>query len=48
LASSEVAGEIYPAIADWLLTSLNEGRPAGYERTMYVEDGKTLADYEHG
>jgi dienelactone hydrolase len=44
----EVAGEIYPAIADWLLTSLNEGQPAGYERTVYVEEGKTLADYEHG
>lgn len=44
----EVAAEIYPSIADWLLTSLNDGRPDGYERTVYVEDIKTLADYEHG
>jgi dienelactone hydrolase len=44
----EVAAEIYPAIADWLLTSLQEGRPAGYDRKVYVEEGSTLADYEHG
>jgi len=44
----EVAAEIYPAIADWLLTSLDEGRPAGYDRKVYVEEGATLADYEHG
>jgi len=44
----EVAAEIYPAIADWLLTSLDEGRPAGYDRKVYVEEGTTLADYEHG
>jgi len=44
----EVAAQIYPAMADWMLTTLNEGRPAGYERTVYVEEGTTLADYEHG
>ena len=44
----EVAGQIYPAIAYWLLESLNHGRPDGYERTIYVEDGTTLADYDHG
>ena len=44
----EVAGEIYPAMADWLLTTLNEGRPNGYERTVYVEEGTTLGEYEHG
>ena len=44
----EVAGEIYPAMADWLLTTLNEGRPSGYERTVYVEEGATLGAYEHG
>ena len=44
----EVAGQIYPAIADWLLESLTNGRPDGYERTIYVEDGTTLADYDHG
>jgi hypothetical protein len=44
----EVAAEIYPAIADWLLTSLDDGRPAGYNRRVYVEEGATLADYEHG
>lgn len=44
----EVAAEIYPAIADWLLTSLDEDRPAGYDRKVYVEEGATLADYEHG
>ncbi len=44
----EVSAEIYPGIADWLLTSLNEGRPSGYERTVYVDDGTTLADHAHG
>jgi dienelactone hydrolase len=44
----EVAAEIYPAIADWLLTTLNEGRPDGYDRHVYIEEGRTLADYEHG
>ncbi len=44
----EVAAEIYPAMADWMLTTLTEGRASGYERTVYVEEGTTLADYEHG
>ena len=44
----EVAGQIYPAMADWLLTTLNDGRPSGYESTVYVEEGNTLADYDHG
>lgn len=44
----EVAAQIYPAMADWMLTTLTQGRPAGYERTVYVEEGTTLADYEHG
>ena len=44
----EVAAQIYPAMADWMATTLTEGRPSGYERTVYVEEGTTLADYEHG
>ena len=44
----EVAAEIYPAIADWLLATLNEGRPAGYDRLVYVEEGTSLHGYEHG
>ena len=44
----EVAGQIYPGIADWLLESLTNGRPDGYNNTVYVEDGTTLADYDHG
>ena len=44
----EVAGQIYPAMADWMLTTLNEGRPAGYKRDVYVAEGTTLADHEHG
>lgn len=44
----EVANQIYPAIADWLLESLTNGRPDGYNNTIYVEDGTTLADYDHG
>ena len=44
----EVAGEIYPAIADWLMTSLTEGRADDYERTIYVEENTTIADYQHG
>jgi len=44
----EVAGQIYPAMADWMLTSLSEGRPSGYSKTIYVEEGTTLADYDHG
>ena len=44
----EVAGEIYPAMADWLLSTLNDGRSDNYERTVYIEDGTTLGNYEHG
>ena len=44
----QVRGEIYPAMADWLLTTLNEGRSDNYERTIYIEDGTTLGNYEHG
>lgn len=44
----EVAAEIYPAMADWMWTTLTEGRPAGYERTVYVEEGTVLTDHEHG
>jgi len=44
----EVAAEIYPAIADWLLTSLQQGRTDRDNRKVYVEEGSTLADYEHG
>ncbi len=44
----EVAGQIYPAMADWMLTSLTEGRPKGHDKTVYVEEGTTLADYDHG
>ncbi len=44
----EVAGQIYPAMADWMLTTLNEGRPKGYKRDVYVAEGSTLADHEHG
>jgi pimeloyl-ACP methyl ester carboxylesterase len=44
----EVAGQIYPAMADWMLTSLTEGRPKGYDKTVFVAEGTTLADYDHG
>jgi len=44
----EVSAEIYPAMADWMLTTLNEGRPAGYNHMAYVEEGTTLAEHEHG
>jgi dienelactone hydrolase len=44
----EVAAEIYPAIADWLLTTLNDGRPAGYDRHVYIEEGTMLDDHAHG
>ncbi|NND48639.1 MAG: prolyl oligopeptidase family serine peptidase [Rhizobiales bacterium] len=44
----EVAAEIYPAIADWLLTTLNQGRPEGYDSHVYIEEGTTLSDYHHG
>ncbi|TCT07840.1 alpha/beta hydrolase [Aquabacter spiritensis] len=33
----EVAGEINPAIADWLLETLNNPLPAGYDRTVIIE-----------
>ena len=44
----EVAGEIYPAMSDWLLSTLNSGRPNDYEKTVYVEEGRNLGDYDHG
>jgi cephalosporin-C deacetylase-like acetyl esterase len=44
----EVSAEIYPAMADWMLTTLNEGRPAGERVTAYIEEGTTLAEHEHG
>ncbi len=44
----EVASEIYPAMADWMLTTLNEGRPAGEKKTVYIEEGTTIADHDHG
>ncbi len=44
----EVAAEIYPAMADWMLTTLNEGREAGGRTDVYIEEGMTLADYDHG
>ena len=30
----EVAADIYPAIADWILTALNDGFPAGHDRRL--------------
>ena len=44
----EVAAEIYPSIADWLLETLNHGRTSDYRKQIYVEEGTTLADYDHG
>ncbi len=44
----EVAAEIYPAMADWMLTTLNDGRAAGGRTDVYVEEGTTLADHDHG
>ena len=44
----EVAEEIYTNIADWLLETLNNGRPDNYRKDVYVEEGTVLADYEHG
>ena len=44
----EVAAEIYPAMADWMLTTLNEGRTADGRTDVYIEEGTTLADYDHG
>ena len=44
----EVAAAIYPAIADWLLTSLNDGRAQGYDRHVCIEEGTMLANHEYG
>ena len=44
----EVSGEIYPGIADWLYTSLMQGRPNDYNQSVYVEGGTTISDYHHG
>ena len=44
----EVSAEIYPAMADWMLSTLNEGRPDGERKLVYVEEGTTLAEHDHG
>ena len=44
----EVSAEIYPAMADWMLTTLNDGRPAGERKLTYIEEGTTLGHHEHG
>ncbi len=44
----EVSSEIYPAMADWMLTTLNDGRPAGGRVLAYIEEGTTIADHDHG
>ena len=44
----EVAEQIYPSIADWLLTTLNDGRPADCHNEIYIEENTVLADYDHG
>ncbi len=44
----EVAEQIYPSIADWLLTTLNDGRPEDYHNEIYIEENTVLADYDHG
>ena len=44
----EVAEQIYPSIADWLLTSINDGRAEDYHNEIYVEENTVLADYDHG
>lgn len=44
----EVSAEIYPAMADWMLTTLNDGRPAGERKTTYIEEGTTIGEYYHG
>lgn len=44
----EVSAEIYPAMADWMLTTLEEGRPDGERKTVYVEEGTTIGEYDHG
>ncbi len=44
----EVAEEIYPSIADWLLETINNGKPKNYKKEIYVEEGTVLSDYDHG
>lgn len=34
----EVAADMYPAIADWMLDSLNNGLPVGHDKRTSVED----------
>ena len=33
----EVAADIYPDIADWILETLNNGRPAGHDKRLHLE-----------
>jgi dipeptidyl aminopeptidase/acylaminoacyl peptidase len=33
----EVAADIYPNIADWILETLNNGRPAGHDKRLMLE-----------
>jgi len=35
-------------MADWMLTTLNEGRPAGERKMTYIEEGTTIAEHENG
>ena len=44
----EVAEDIYPSIADWLLETINNGKPKNYKKEIYVEEGTVLSDYDHG
>ena len=44
----EVAEDIYPSIADWLLETTNNGKPKNYKKEIYVEEGTVLSDYDHG
>ena len=44
----EVAEQIYPSIADWLLTTLNDGRAENYHKKIYIEENTVLADYDYG
>ena len=32
----EVAADIYPAIADWILAALTDGVPAGHDRRVTI------------
>ena len=34
----EVAGDIYPAIADWMLDSLNNGLPSGHDKRIFISE----------